>query len=406
MRFSHTADCHIGGHRDFRLRQLTEQAFDRFVSESIEADVDFTIIAGDLFNTAIPGIDTLKFTVNQLGRLRTNNIPVYAIPGSHDYSPSGKTMLDVLEEAGLLINVCKGIVTEQGKLRLLFTQDKKTGAKLTGVIGKRGMLDRHIYEELDHSIEKEPGTKIFLFHTAISELKPKDLQEMESYPVSFLPKGFDYYAGGHVHIVERYDRPQEGYKNVVYPGPLFPNSFSELEHLQHGGYYLYDNGTITRKELALRPVITLAVDLQNMNAHDANTRLHTIAEQAECKGRIVLLRVAGMLASGSPSDINLRDTILTLEERGAHIVLRNTTQLSSKEFQAIRVESRDAPHEIEERLLREHADQLALEGVDSKALTRELLKLLAREPQDGEKVHEYETRLTKEALDLLDAHRR
>src|SRR4051794_2925331 len=113
MRFTHTADCHIGGHRDPRLRNLTQQCFDVFVSETIAAKVDFTIIAGDLFNTAIPGIDTLKFTVTQLGRLREAKIPVYAVPGSHDFSPSGKTMLDVLEEAGLLINVCRGSVTEE-----------------------------------------------------------------------------------------------------------------------------------------------------------------------------------------------------------------------------------------------------------------------------------------------------
>jgi len=177
MRFSHTADCHVGGHRDPRLKALTEQAFSKFIEESIEETVDFIIIAGDLFNTAIPGIDTLKFVVTELSKPKKQDIPVYAIPGSHDYSPSGKTMLDVLEQAGLLINVCRGTITEEGKLKLAFTQDKKTGAKLTGVIGKRGMLDKHLYEELDHSISEEPGEKIFLFHTALTELKPKHLEK-------------------------------------------------------------------------------------------------------------------------------------------------------------------------------------------------------------------------------------
>ena len=37
----------------------------------------------------------------------TYNIEVYVIPGSHDFSPSGKTMLDVLENSGLVINVNK-----------------------------------------------------------------------------------------------------------------------------------------------------------------------------------------------------------------------------------------------------------------------------------------------------------
>jgi len=404
MRFSHTADCHVGGHRDPRLRQLTETAFARFIDESIQANVDFIIIAGDLFNTAIPGIDTLKFVVTQLGKPKAKNIPVYAIPGSHDYSPSGKTMLDVLEEAGLLRNVCRGTVTDDGKLKLSFTTDQRTGVKLTGVIGKRGMLDRHIYEELDRSIEREPGKKVFLFHTSISELKPQHLQEMESYPVSFLPKGFDYYAGGHVHIVERY--AQSGYGNVVYPGPLFPNSFSELERLRHGGYYIYDDTaagapSLTRREIALKEVISIKVNVEGMESHDADRALHAAADGVHAKGAIVLLRIEGTLRSGSPNDINVRDTVSGLEQRGAYIVLRNTARLTSQEFASMQVKA-DEPHRIEETLLAEHADQLAIPGGDGAALARELLKLLAREQHEGENANEYHDRMVKDALGILD----
>jgi hypothetical protein len=399
MRFTHTADCHVGGHRDPRLRQLTEAAFERFISESIAEHVDFIIIAGDLFNTAIPGIDTLKFTVTQLGRAKEKGIPIYAIPGSHDYSPSGKTMLDVLEEAGLLRNVCRGVITDDGKLRLGFTVDQKTDAKLTGVIGKRGMLDRHIYDDLDHSIADEPGEKVFLFHTALTELKPKHLQEMESYPISFLPKGFTYYAGGHVHIVERY--AEKGYDNVIYPGPLFPNSFSELEKLQHGGYFLYDDGKVVRKELPLREVIAVRFDAEGMDAQDANRALHEQAEAIKAKGAIVLLRLEGTLSSGSPNDIDLRDIVHIIERNGAHIVLRNTSRLTSPEFMALQLKVEE-PHQIEEQLLTDHADQLSLPDADGPRLARDLLKLLSREQHEGEKVYEYQERLVNEALDLLD----
>lgn len=399
MKFSHTADCHIGGHRDFRLRILTEQCFERFIAGSINDGVDFIIIAGDLFNTAIPGIDTLKFTVTQLSKAKAAGIPVYAIPGSHDFSPSGKTMLDVLEEAGLLRNVCRGSITESGKLRLEFTADPKTGAKLTGVIGKRGMLDRQIYEELDLSISDEPGEKIFLFHTALTELKPKHLQEMESYPISFLPAGFTYYAGGHVHIVERYS--EKGYDNVIYPGPLFPNSFAELEKLQHGGYFLYEDGKLTRRDLALKRVIPFVFNVDRLDAQDANTTLHELAEKLECKDAIVLLRIEGDLASGSPNDIDIRDIVRILEGKGAYIVLRNTSRLTSPEFTALQLRIEE-PQQIEETLLHDHADQLQLPGADGVQLAREMLKLLSREQQEGEKVYGYQERITKEAVDLID----
>ena len=77
--------------------------------------------------------------------------------------------------------------------------------------------------EIKEALEKEEGFKIFMFHTALTELKPKELDKMDSAPVSFLPRNFDYYAGGHVHIVK--EASLDGYKNIVYPGPLFPNNF-------------------------------------------------------------------------------------------------------------------------------------------------------------------------------------
>ena len=48
-------------------------------------------------------------------------------------------------------------------------------------------------KELDlKNLEEEEGFKIFMFHTALTELKPKNLERMDSAPISLLPKGFDY----------------------------------------------------------------------------------------------------------------------------------------------------------------------------------------------------------------------
>ena len=164
------ADCHIGSWRDPRLRDASTKAFLKTVEICIEKQVDFVLIAGDLFNTALPGIDALKLVVTELKKLKDNNIPVYTIPGSHDFSPSGKTIIDVLENAGLLINVMKGKIIDE-KLKLDFTADK-TGAKITGIFGKKGMLEKSHYKSLlKKELEQEKGFKIFMFHTALSEFK-------------------------------------------------------------------------------------------------------------------------------------------------------------------------------------------------------------------------------------------
>ncbi|MCK4522256.1 MAG: metallophosphoesterase, partial [Nanoarchaeota archaeon] len=99
MKFAHLADCHIGSWRDPKLRDVNTKAFIKAVDICIEKNVDFILISGDLFNTSLPAIDNLKQAVIKLKELKDKNISVYIIAGSHDFSPSGKTILDVLEHA-------------------------------------------------------------------------------------------------------------------------------------------------------------------------------------------------------------------------------------------------------------------------------------------------------------------
>ncbi len=173
LKYAHFADVHIGSWRDPKLSDLSTRAFEKAVDCCIQHNVDFILISGDIFNTSLPPIDKLKSVVIKLKELKQQQIPVYIVAGSHDFSPSGKTMLEVLEEAGLFINVVKGEVNND-QLKLNFTTDQKTGVKITGMIGKKGMLEKSYYEALDrNSLENETGYKIFMFHTALTELKPK-----------------------------------------------------------------------------------------------------------------------------------------------------------------------------------------------------------------------------------------
>ena len=125
----------------------------------------------------------IKETTLHLKKLKDSEIPCYIIPGSHDYSPSGKTMLDVFENAGLVINVVK---FNDNKLE--FTEDK-SGVKITGLFGKKAGLEKGYYELLDrNNLENEAGKKIFMFHTTLTEFKPEHLAMISSEPAAILPK--------------------------------------------------------------------------------------------------------------------------------------------------------------------------------------------------------------------------
>src|SRR3990167_7872961 len=263
MKFAHLADCHIGSWRDPKLRDTSTNAFAKAIDKCVKEKVDFILIAGDLFNTSFPRLDNLKAVVSKFKQIKDLGIAVYIVPGSHDYSPSGKTILDVLEEARLFVNVFKGNV-ENGKLKLNFTIDKKTGAKIAGILGKRGALEKAYYERLMiENLEKEDGYKIFLFHSGIDELKPKEMENIISQPLSLLPKGFDYYAGGHVHIVD--DRQIEGYGRIAYPGPLFPNSFAELEKLESGGFYIVEDNQLRFEPIQIYNIEKFKADCNHKN---------------------------------------------------------------------------------------------------------------------------------------------
>ncbi|MFA6887929.1 MAG: DNA repair exonuclease [Candidatus Woesearchaeota archaeon] len=400
MKFIHCADCHIGSWKDEKLGTLSTDAFIKAMDISIAEQVDFILIAGDIFNTALPAIEKLKIVTKKLREVKEKNIPIYSIPGSHDFSPSGKTILDVLEHAGLLINVVKGTVVNN-KLQLKWTIDK-TGAKITGMMGKKGSLEKKYYETLDlESIEQESGFKIFMFHSSIAELKPEGLEKMEASPISFLPKNCDYYAGGHVHIVKH--TSLEGYKNIVYPGPLFPNSFSELEKLNIGGMYMYNEGVISYIPLNIRPVISLTINANHESATQITTRMKEQIITINPINAIITIRICGELSEGRTSDLDFKSIKEILEEKGAWFILKSTSMLTSKEFEEITIRGENTI-DIEEKIIQEHTGKfqsIEISKEIQEQWTKKFLHTLNTEKLDGEKINDFENRLRKDVNEIL-----
>ena len=399
MKFAHMADCHLGGWREPKLRDINNAAFVMAIDRCIKEDADFVLISGDLFNTALPPIENIKLAVEQLKKLKDVHIPVYTIEGSHDMSPSGKTMLDVFESAGLTTNVVKGEPDESGKLKLRFTEDHKTGIKITGLIGKKGGLEKSYYYNLSReNLENEKGYKIFMFHTAITELKTKELANMDAMPISLLPAGFNYYAGGHVHIVDKKDF--EGYKNVVYPGPIWPNSFAELEKLGCGGFVLVTNEKAEQMILEPNKVVSVRIDAGNKNPAETEQEILDGFKNTDITNTVVTIRVEGQLRKGKITDINFKKIFETLYTQGAYFVMKNTEKLTSKEFEEIKINENTA-EEIEEKLIAEHSGQLKVyEKEQEVSVTKELLLRMSAEKQEGEKNADFEKRV-KEEIDKV-----
>jgi len=402
IKFAHMADCHIGGWRDPRLKRVNSLAFKKAIDICIDRKVDFVIISGDLFNTAIPSIDSLKEVTKELKQLKDNEMQVYIVPGSHDFSSSGKTIIDVLENAGLVINVVKGTV-QDGKLRLDFTQDIKSKAQITGILGRKGTLEKSYYENLDREyLENQLGKfNIFIFHTALSEFKPSYLGDMEAQPLSLLPKGFDYYAGGHVHYV--FSKTESDYGLIAYPGPIFPNNFSELERLHHGGFYIFDS----RKPLEFVPLkiydtVHIKKNCDHKTPEQITEELIKHISDSELKEKIITIRLMGTIESGKVSDIDFTRIFNLIYDKGAYFVAKNLSKLKSREYEEVNVSAGDVD-EIEKAVIEEGLDKIKVnrfKSDDEKKIANKLLEVLSIQKQDGETKTDYESRIGND-LDVL-----
>src|SRR3989344_855292 len=374
MKFAHFADCHIGSWRDPKLKDISVKAFIKAIDTCIEQKVDFILISGDLFNTSVPSIDGLKEAVKKLKELKDKGIPVYGLAGSHDFSAAGKTMIDVLENAGIFVNIFRGKV-ENKKLILNFTVDRKTNARITGIIGKKVMLDRKFYEILEKSnLEDEKGYKIFLFHTAIDEIKPKELERINSAPMNYLPKNFNYYAGGHVHYI--FEKRFPGYGLIAYPGALFPTNFYELEKYSKGGFYIVDveerDGKFTER-LDWQPVQVIntchiKIDCNNKTTKEIEEEIYKEIESKEFINTIVTIRLFGKLKSGNANDINFKTIFDLLSEKSAYYIMRSTTMLETDGFKEADIDAgSDSVEGAGKKIVREHLGRIKIEGMDEKA---------------------------------------
>ncbi len=94
VKFIHAADIHLDSplHRleayegapVTELRQATRRAFENLIETALTNEVDFVLIAGDLFDGDWKDYNTGLYFVAQANRLREADIPVYVAAGNHD----------------------------------------------------------------------------------------------------------------------------------------------------------------------------------------------------------------------------------------------------------------------------------------------------------------------------------
>ncbi|MFZ8937944.1 MAG: metallophosphoesterase family protein [Nitrosopumilaceae archaeon] len=411
MKFAHLSDIHLGFQKHEALQQIEQQVFEKALDECITRKVDFILIPGDMFHVNIPEMRVQKYAFAKFREVHEAGIPVYVVYGSHDFSPVSNSVIDLLAEVKFITKVTKAQSNEDGTITLDFLIDEKTGTKIAGLSGLKVGKDVEWYEKLDRNpLESEPGFKIFLFHGGIADMKTDTGMEGDLMPLSLLPKGFSYYAGGHMHKFNH--QSFDGYSHVVYPGTPFAGYHADLEDNANGqkrGLVLVefedDVKSVEFVEIENGQYEIVEVDANNRKADSINQELLEKTKDIEPSGKIVIIKVAGELTSGKTADVNISPIRESLNERGALVVNISKNRLTSKEYSITEAKGADK-NEIETNVFAENIGQLRFEqknllGEDGVSLAKKLLQELGQPILVNEKKNEYIPRIRDSALAIL-----
>ncbi|MEK6757688.1 MAG: hypothetical protein AABX88_01030, partial [Nanoarchaeota archaeon] len=203
----------------------------------------------------------------------------------------------------------------------------------------------------------------------------------------------DYYALGHLHIDFQY-------QNFVYPSPIFPNNFQELEDLNYGSFYIVDtdakisDSPLKKIELKIKDVVVLNIEIKN--ALIATEKIISEIDKVDIDGKILLLRIRGEIEKGKNSDIRSQQIEEFAKQKGAYFVLKNTHELKTNEVD-LEIEVM-ASENIEEEAVNVYSKK---NPSDFNKLIPQLMNSLSIEKQEGETTDSFSSRLMEESKKVL-----
>ncbi len=389
MKFAHIADAHLGAFsKNPKLKELNLKAFEIAIQKSIEEQVDFIIIAGDLFHNPIPDMEIVRRAVEILKNAVDGGIRIYAIYGSHDFSAGSTALLDVLSSTGLFKKVVNYEVYD-GKLRILPVEDP-TGVNILGVSGLSSAQEVEYFEHIDRDyLERIEHPKIFVFHTTISELKPSYIPDRYALPKSLLPQNFDYYAGGHLH--ERIESDLNG-SPLIYPGALFGATYNDLDILKERGFYIVEDFKPRFVPVEVCKFYKRVIKADGYSAEELNKRLLELSKE-DYNGQVVILKVKGELSAGKVGEIDFHSIRENIRKTAIDVLL-NTYSLRTKERERVNVVA-ESKEEIEEGVFK----KISKYGID---ITRRTFNILKEKQPEGMRKDDFSRELMSKLVELID----
>jgi exonuclease SbcD len=287
MRLLHTSDWHIGRslHGADLLREQEEVLSGLADVVGAEA-VDVVVVAGDVYDRAVPSADATGVLDRVIGRLLQAGAAVVLTPGNHDSARRLGTFSGLLSAAGLHVRATTAGLDEPVLLRdehgevavygLPYLEPEIARHEL-GVPGARSheAVLAEAMERVRRDLFLRPGARsVVLAHAFVGGGVPSDSERdicvggVDLVPAAVFD-GVDYVALGHLH------RPQTITERLRYSGSPLAYSFGEAG--QEKQVWLVDldaTGLAGVRALALptpRPLTVLTGTLDELLADPAHT---------------------------------------------------------------------------------------------------------------------------------------
>ena len=261
MKILHTSDWHLG--RLFHNVHLTEDqahVLESFVALARDVRPDLIVIAGDLYDRAVPPPEAVELLDDVLGRLVLDlGIPTVAIAGNHDSAERIGFASRLLAGRGLHLagpveRACPFTIedahgpVEVVPLPYASPEAVRSGLKVD-VHGHDEALRAQLAASVPNGVRRVAVAHAFVTGGQESESERALTVGGTGAVDASLFEGFSYVALGHLH------RPQSVTAAVRYSGSLLPYSFGEVDHRK--GVLLVEldaAGAVVVEQVALSPL--------------------------------------------------------------------------------------------------------------------------------------------------------
>lgn len=346
VRFVHVSDIHLGcnpyGIKD-RLDDMAKVFKEpvKYILENKD-DIDFMIIAGDLFDKKSLNADVINDVISIIKPLNDINMPIYVTNGNHDMETyyNNYSWLQFLNENNY-INLLNPEKNDDGEIDLI--KYDKTGSYIEKDnyiiygLGYPGIMAEKYINTLSNKYIENKDNKIVIsmLHTGVGHFVTEGMGGVRENEIEDLISKSDYIALGHIH--EEYKNEEKKYYN---PGSLENNFIPDKVHDK--GFYdvtISNDKKVETKFIKVnnRKCINLSFDLSSSN--DVNSAHDDIINKVDGALKtnnisfddhaLLLLKLKGELKSQG-TNINLNELKKELEEKYGLLYVELQNKLVSK----------------------------------------------------------------------------